>query len=197
MKNFEIILQKKLEKPISNNRSLKAIQPILGLLSWLLWLPFGFVIMLFASLLSLWQKIIMTIKDEKQIVKSSVADESVKWAIMTGNEKLKLEKRIAGSLPWDSGDYLFLRSNPEIPQLKEKFFGDWFYLGFGGVFLQKWDDIRNINCDLLFIDFETKEIITLLENIPTRFWSAKIKKQNEIEFEFSSEMECNVYRLKL
>ncbi|MCB0541521.1 MAG: hypothetical protein KDE33_28705, partial [Bacteroidetes bacterium] len=72
-----------------------------------------------------------------------------------------------------------------------------FYLGFGGVFLQKWHDIRNINCDLLFIDFETKEIITLLENIPTRFWSAKIKKQNEIEFEFSSEMECNVYRLKL
>src|SRR4051812_49415776 len=101
------------------------------------------------------------------------------WSIFFTSPGLTVERKLAGELPWDSGDYLYLRATPEIAYLTNKIFGDWSLIDLGGVFLQKWNHARNINCDLIFLDISSSSVIELKANIPAKDWSTE--KLNEDE----------------
>lgn len=144
--------------------------------------------MLFAGLLSLWQRLTIS-KDDYQKQKQDVLEtesKSKQWGIFTSTSNVLIEQQLAGSLPWDSGNYLHLKSNPTISYLTNKLFGDWLLVDFGGVFLQKWNDTRNINCDLVFIDFDTLEVTVLQKSLPTKHWATEKVSPNEIKFTFTT-----------
>jgi hypothetical protein len=87
------------------------------------------------------------------------------WSIFITLDNLNIIKQLAGSLRWDSGDYFNLESDPEIPYLEDKYFGDWFIADFGGVFLQKWNYPGIVDCDLIFIDNDSLKVVELQKNI--------------------------------
>ena len=151
-------------------------------------LLFGFLVMLFAGLLSLWQRLTTSKEDLQKQKQDTIETESKskQWGVFTSTNSIHIEQQLAGSLPWDSGDYLYLKSNPTISYLTGKFFGDWLLVDFGGVFLQKWNDTRNINCDLVFIDFDTLKVTVLQKSVPTKHWATEKINPDEIKFKFTT-----------
>jgi len=89
-------------------------------------------------------------------------------------------------LPWDSGECFYLDSDPEIPYLYDKYFGDWLIVDFDGVFLQKWNNILGTYCDLVFIDADTLEVIEFKKNIPSKNWVNEKTSSGEIKFTFKT-----------
>ena len=144
--------------------------------------------MVFVGLLSLWQRLITSktdlYKQKQDIIEAET--QSKKWGVFTSTNSVLIEQQLAGSLPWDSGDYLYLKSNPTISYLTDKLFGNWLLIDFGGVFLQKWNDTRNINCDLVFIDFDNLKVIVLQKSLPTKHWTTEKINSNEIKFTFTT-----------
>lgn len=140
----------------------------------------------------------MTKEEEEKIRQIKVREKSLKdrWSFFYKNERLKIEEQIAGSLPHDSGDYLRLRSFPEIEYLNNKIFGDWFLIQFDGIFLQRWNNERRIICDLVFIDFEGLNVSIIKTGIPTKVWKTEKVSESEVKFSFLSENEEVIYLVR-
>jgi hypothetical protein len=143
--------------------------------------------MLVAGLYSVWQHLNTTSKavlgGESQ-EPNKIENHDAEWKIFMSSKYIKIDQQFAGSLPWDSGDYVHLKSNPVIPYLDNKIFGDWFLIDFGGVFLQKWNDTRNISCDLIFIDFDGFSATELKSCLPTKDWESEKLSTGEVKFTF-------------
>lgn len=153
-----------------------------------IFLLFGLLFMFLAGLLSLWQWL-TTSKEDLQKQKQGILEAESKnkqWSVFISTDSVLIEQQLAGSLPWDSGDYLYLKSNPTIPYLTDKLFGDWLLVDFGGVFLQKWNDTRNINCDLIFIDLDSMKVSVLEKSLPTKHWTTEKLNSDEIKFQFTT-----------
>ena len=173
----------------------KLIDGLLVFILYPLVLVFGLLAMCFVGLLSFWQNVTSSKKELQEVeeMKLEITNENKQWSIFTTAPNVAIEKQLAGRLPWDSGDYFYLKSRPEIEYLNNRLFGDWLLVAFGGVFLQKWNDTRNINCDLAFIDLDTLKVTELKANIPTKHWETEKINENEIKFTFSTSNSDMVY----
>jgi len=159
----------------------------------------GLLIMLFAAVISLWQQLTIS-KDEQQKRReeeTTMLALKQQWSIFTILNEITIKKQFAGSLPWDSGDYFCLESDPEIFYLQDKYFGDWFVIDFGGVFLQKWNYPGIVNCDLVFIDSTSLRVIELQKHILSKSWSSVKTDSNEIRFEFLLGNSSSIYEIGL
>lgn len=177
----------RVKRPNTGNKFVDGLLTILIIPLYPLVLLFGLLVILFAGLLSLWRQLTTNQEDLQKQKKDALEIEikNKQWSVFTSTNSILIEQQLAGSLPWDSGDYLYLKSNPTISYLTGKLFGDWLLVEFGGVFLQKWNDTRNINCDLVFIDFDTLEVTILQKSLPTKHWITEKVNSNEIKFTFS------------
>jgi len=122
----------------TGNPVVDALRNILMLLLFPIILAIGLIIMFFAGLFSLGQRLTISKKD-RQIAESNekiTFELQQQWSAFTSVDDLAIQKQFAGSLPWDSGDYFYLYSRPEIAYFEDKLFGDWLYVEFNGVFLQ-------------------------------------------------------------
>ena len=144
----------------------------------------GFLVMVFAGLLSLWQWLTTSKSDLQKQDILEAENRNKQWEPFISTNSIRIEQQLAGSLPWDSGDYLHLKSSPTISYLTDKLFGDWLLVDFGGVFLQKWNDARNINCDLVFIDCDTLKVTELQKSLPTKHWTTEKINPDEIKITF-------------
>ena len=141
-----------------------------------------------AGIISMWQWI-TTSKEELKKQKQEILEfenQRKEWRNFVSTDKVIVEKQIVGSLPWDSGDYLHLKSVPRIFELENQIFGDWMLLDFGGVFLQRWSNKSYPFCDLLFFDINTLKIKVLLEQLPTKEWKTEKLNQDKIKFTFTT-----------
>ena len=119
----------------TGNPVVDALRNILMLLLFPIILAIGLIIMFFAGLLSLGQRLTSGKKD-RQIEKDNEIERlklQNQWSIFVSVDDLSIQKQFAGSLPWDSGDYFYLYSQPEIAYFEDKLFGDWLYVEFSGV----------------------------------------------------------------
>jgi hypothetical protein len=187
-RELKISFLDKIKRPNTGNKFADGLLTILTILLYPVILLFGVVILLFAGLFSIWQRLTTSRKDFKKEKQDILETENRKkqWCIFSSTNNVLIEKQLAGSLPWDSGEYLYLKSNPTISYLTDKLFGDWLLVDFGGVFLQKWNDTRNINCDLIFIDLDTLKVTVLQKKIPTKHWTTEKLSPDEIKFTFST-----------
>lgn len=186
--NQELIMSF-LNKVRWRNMSSKFVRRFFTILSiplYLLVIVLGLFIMVFAGLSSLFQRLTTSTQDLQQQRRNIVETEeqSEPWSIFTSADDVLIEQQLAGSLPWNSGDYVYLKSTPTIPYLTDKIFGYWLLVQFGGLFLQKWNHPRNINCDLVFIDFTTLKVVELQKGLPTKDWVAKKVRDDELKFTF-------------
>lgn len=149
-------------------------------------LVFGLFILVAIGLFLLFQRLTTSTQDLQQQRQNLVETEeqSEPWSIFTSADGVLIEQQLAGSLPWNSGDYVYLQSTPTIPYLTDKIFGYWLLVQFGGLFLQKWNHPRNINCDLVFIDFTTLKVVELQKGLPTKEWTTEKVHDDELKFTF-------------
>jgi len=178
----------KVKRPNTGNKFVDGLLTILTIPLYPVIILFGLLVMVFAGLLSLWQQL-TTSKEDLQKQKQDTLEtesKSKQWNVFTSTNSIVIEQQLAGSLHWDSGDYLYLKGNPTISYLTGKLFGDWLLVDFGGVFLQKWNDTRNINCDLVFIDFDTLKVTVLQKSLPTKHWATEKINSDEIKFKFTT-----------
>ena len=178
----------KVKRPKTSNKFIDGLLNVITILFYPIILLFGLLVMLFAGILSLWQRLTIKKDDLQKTKLDTVKSENInkQWQVFTSTNHVLIEQKLAGSLPWNSGDYLYLRSNPTISYLTDNIFGDWLLVDFRGIFLQKWNDTRNINCDLIFIDFETLNVSILKENLPTKHWKTEKINADEIKFTFTT-----------
>jgi len=178
----------KVKRLKTSNKFMDGLLTVTTILFYPIILLFGLLVMLFAGILSLWQRLTIRKENLKETKLDTVKSENKnkEWKIFTSTEHVLIEQKLAGSLPWDSDDYLYLRSNPTISYLTDNIFGDWLLVDFRGVFLQKWNDTRNINCDLVFIDFDTLNVSILQKNLPTKHWTTEKINADEIKFTFTT-----------
>ena len=106
------------------------------------------------------------------------------WGIFYQQRDFNLYNRFAGSLPNGNGDYIYLKSYPEIPQLERRHFGEWLHISKKGIYLQQIDDVTTTSCSLLYIDFEALEVTTLKTGIPTKNWEAGYTNNNNPQIIF-------------
>lgn len=187
-KEIKISFLDKVKRPDTGNKFVDGLLTILTIPLYPIFLFFGILIMIFAGLLSLWQRLTTSTENLQKQKQDTLETENrnKQWSIFTSTDSVLIEQQLAGSLPWDSGDYLYLKSKPTISYLMGKWFGDWLLVDFGGVFLQKWNDTRNINCDLVFIDLETLKVTVLQKSLPTKHWTTAKINSDEIKFTFTT-----------
>ncbi len=174
----------KVKRPNSGNKFVDGLLTILTIPLYPILLLFGLLIMLFLGGIAIWQRV-TTSEEDVQKEKQAILEEESKrnqWTTFTSADNILINRQLAGSLPWDSGDYLHLKSEPPIAYLEDKLFGDWLLVGFGGVFLQRWNDPRKINCDLIFIDYSTLKVTEIKVGLPTKNWTAERLNAEEIRF---------------
>jgi hypothetical protein len=176
----------KVKRPKTGNKFVDGLLTILTIPLYPVVLLFGLLVMFFAGLLSIWQRLTRSKDDLQKQKQDTLETESKQWSVFTSTNSIHIEQQLAGSLPWDSGDYLYLKSNPTVSYLTGKLFGGWLLADFGGVFLQKWNDTRNINCDLIFIDYNTLKVTELKTHIPTKHWTTEKLNPDEIKFTFTT-----------
>jgi hypothetical protein len=174
---------------------LNGLYKVLAIVLFPLILVVGLIIILFAGLLSIWQTITSTKEEREKNKQEKIRLEGLKtnWGFFYKNDKVKIEEQLAGSLPRDSGDYLHLRSTPTIPYLTQKIFGDWFLVDFDGIFLQKWNNTNDINCDLIFVEFASLNVAVIKAKIPSKDWTTEKLDKNEIKFTFMTENEDLIF----
>ena len=104
------------------------------------------------------------------------------WGIFFQTHNLFIYHRFAGTLPWDSSDYMYFKTYPEITFFNGKLFGDWQFIAFNGLFLQQWHDTKATTCSLLFFDLETHTVTQVKNNLPTKNWTAQLINGQEAQF---------------
>ncbi|MFZ4726125.1 MAG: hypothetical protein ACOYMD_11840 [Paludibacter sp.] len=178
----------KVKRPKTSNKFIDGLLTVITILFYPIILLIGLFVMLLAGLLSLWQRLTIRneVSQETKLNTVKTANNDKEWQVFTSTDYFLIEQKIAGTLPWDSGDYLYLRSNPTISYLTDNIFGDWLLIDFRGVFLQKWNDTQEINCDLAFIDFDTLNVSVLQKNLPTKHWTTEKINADEIKFTFTT-----------
>ena len=178
----------KVKRPNTSNKFIDGLLTVITILFYPIILLVGLLVMPLAGLLSLWQRLTLRkeVLQETKLDTVKSENKNKEWQVFTSTNHVLIEQKLAGSLPWNSGDYLYLRSNPTISYLTDNIFGDWLLVDFRGIFLQKWNDTRNINCDLVFIDFDTLKVSVLQKNLPTKHWKTEKTNANEIKFTFTT-----------
>ena len=158
----------KIKRPKTNNKFLDGLLTVITILFYPIILLFGLFVVFLAGLLSLLQRLTLRkeVLQETKLDAVKSENKNKEWQVFTSTNHVLIEQKLAGSLPWNSGNYLHLRSNPTISYLTDNIFGDWLLVDFRGIFLQKWNDSRNINCDLVFIDFDTLNVSVLQKTCP-------------------------------
>ena len=168
MKQLHIRLIDTLKKSRTSNKLTDKLLIILSIILYPLILLFGLVIMFFAALLSLYQKTFIR-KDNITLVKQVTAS-TEQWSILTEQDSLKIFSKYAGEVRFGPA-YLNLKSDPVIPYLTDKLFGDWFFYRDKTLFLQQWKATDKPSTDLVAINTVTMELKVLQQNIPSVLWS--------------------------
>lgn len=101
------------------------------------------------------------------------------WAIFLNTSKITIYQRFIGEIRFGPV-YLELKSEPEIEELNDKIFGDWFFRTQNGVFLQQWNSINEANTNLIYLNFHKLELKTICENIKSVFWEMREVSDNVI-----------------
>lgn len=170
-KQFNIELIDKITKPDTGNGFVNGLLKVLSIILYPLLILGGLLFMLFAILLSIFQRLTST-KVQRQADKSAdLKDKSIEkqWTILTETNRVKLYQHYGGEIRFGPV-YLKLKSNPHIATLTGKLFGDWFFLYQNGIFLQQWNSTDNANTNLIFVDTDNLEVKVIRKNIPSVLW---------------------------
>ena len=149
-------------------------------------LIFGLVIMLFAAIISLFQR-----KEVKTISNNNLIE---KWTFFAEYKDVKILKMYLSEIRFGP-EYFNLKSEPENQQFKDKIFGDWFYKNENLIFLQQWNSTKNPNSNLLLFNAETNELKVIKQNIDSVLWEMKTENDENLNLICNTGYESKTYRI--
>jgi hypothetical protein len=177
LKQLHIKLTGRFKKPQNSNKVTSGLLKILSIVLYPLILIIGLITILFAAVVSLFQKR-PTESRENLIAKEQAFTEP--WSILTEQGRLKIFRKYAGEVSFGPA-YLNLKSNPAILFLTDKIFGDWFFHYDHVLLLQQWNSTENPNTNLIAIDTMTFDTAVLQQNIPSVFWDIVETEPNNLQ----------------
>jgi hypothetical protein len=77
--------------------------------------------------------------------------------------------------------YFDIKTDPTIPGLEDKIFGDWFYRYGQGLLLQKWNSTDKPNTTLMYLDFKDKKITKIQGSINSVIWDIVEREDKKLE----------------
>ena len=149
-------------------------------------LIFGLVIILFAAIISLFQK--------KEVKTKSTNNLIEKWTFFVEYKNVKILKMYLNEIRFGPA-YFELKSDPENQQFKDKIFGDWFYKTENLIFLQQWNSTKNANSNLLLFNAETSELKIIEQNINSVLWEMKDEDDENLNLICNTGYEIKTYRI--
>jgi len=171
-RQFSIELIDKIRKPDTGNRFVNGLLEVLSVILYPFIIVGGLLVMVFALLLSIYQRLTTT-KSNRQADKFvNLQDKAMEkpWEILTETNKIKLYQQYCGEIRFGP-IYLKLKSSPTIETLSGKIFGTWFFCYQNGIFLQQWNSTDKANSNLIFVDTDTFDTKIIRENIPSVLWN--------------------------
>jgi hypothetical protein len=171
--NIRARLLSQIEKKDSDNWILGILKGALAIILYPLVIIFGLVIMVFALVISIFQK-----NDDTDKVDNKIIEET--WTILTEFNGVTVWKRYRGEIRFGPV-YFDLKTEPTIPGLENKIFGDWLYAHGQGLFLQQWNRTDTPNTTLVYLDTVDKKIINIKDSIDSVIWDMVKLTDNKFE----------------
>lgn len=181
--------------PKTENKFIKGLLGILTVIIYPIILIFGLVFMLFAGLLSIFQRIFSN--DPNNIENKSQETEAISndWSIMTKLNGLEIYKKFEGEIRFGP-IYMSLTSQPNINGFHDKIFGDWFYPYKNGLFLQQWNSTDLPNTNLIYLDSEIRKFTIVKSDISSVLWDMIENENNKLELTCDTGKEIYKYELE-
>ncbi|MDY3343970.1 hypothetical protein PG326_01690 [Riemerella anatipestifer] len=174
-------------KKVKIKKSEKLHYKILLIIIYPFLLILGLIVMLFAGLISLFQK--------KSIEENSTKNSSEEWLFFAEYKNVRILKKYLNEIRFGP-EYFELKSEPENIDFKNKIFGDWFYKNKNMIFLQQWNSTDKPNTNLLVFDAEKNVLKIVKENIDSVLWEAKNENEENFNLVCNTGYEINTYRVK-
>jgi hypothetical protein len=109
----------------------------------------GLLIMFFGLIISVFQK-----QDKADSSDHKAFEEP--WTIFTEINGVTIWRRYRGEVRFGPG-YYELKTEPTIPEVENKLFGDWLYRHGQGIFLQQWNNTNKPDTTLVYFDSRDKK----------------------------------------
>ena len=137
-------------------------------------------------------------KDEKEKMNLDLktVTQTDQWTIWTTINGLKIFQKFEGEIRFGPA-YIGLKSEPTILGLQGDRFGDWFFQYQNGIFIQKWNSIDKPDTDLLFIDSDKMETLTIEKNIPSVLWNIIETVDKTLELKCGTGQEIITYKIEI
>ena len=168
--NVRIRLLSQIKKKDSDNRIQGILKSGLTIILYPFILVFGLLIMFFALIISVFQR--------RDNTERKVAEEP--WTILTEFNGVTVWKKYRGEIRFGP-TYVEIKTEPEIPGLDNKIFGDWLYAHGQGVFLQQWNRTDTPNTSLVYLDTKGKKLMNIKESINSVSWDMVTRADKKLE----------------
>jgi hypothetical protein len=192
LKQFHIQLTERFKKSQTSNKFIGGLLNILLFVLYPIILLIGLLTILFASIVSLFQKR-QTDGKEKFLDKEQTL--TVPWSILTQQGNLKIFREFAGDVHFGP-TYLHLKSDPVIPILNDEIFGDWFFHFDNMLLLQQWNSTDKPDANLLCIDTLTFDANVWQQNIPSVLWDIVETAPDDLQLTCDTGSEILKYSIK-
>ena len=172
---------------IKIKRSDNFFYKILMIISYPFLLIFGLIVMLFARIISIFQK--------KVIEEKMTENTMEKWTLLAEYKNVKIFKKYLNEIRFGPA-YFELKSEPENPNLYNKIFGDWFYKTENLIFLQQWNSTEKTNTNLVLFNAETNELKRIEKNLNSVLWEMKNENEENLNLICNTGYEIKTYRIQ-
>lgn len=149
-------------------------------------LIFGLIVMLFAGIISIFQK--------KEVEEKMTENTMEKWTFLAEYKNAKIFKKYLHEIRFGPA-YFELKSEPENLNLNNKIFGDWFYQSENLIFLQQWNSTEKPNTNLLLFNTETNELKIIEKNLDSVLWEMKSENEENLNLICNTGYELKTYRI--
>ncbi len=192
LRQINIELIDRIRKPKEGNIFLNGLLSVLSILLYPIIIAIGLIIMLFVGIFAFFQRLFS--KSELEI--ESTPTEIEQWSILTNIGGLNIYQKYIGQIRFGPG-YLNLKSEPEIPYLNNKFFGDWFFTYSNGILLQQWNSTEKPNTNLIFVSIDNFEVQILEKNIPSINWKIVETEDKTLELNCDTGKDVLTYKIEI
>ena len=192
LKSNNVQLINRVRKPREGNRLMNGILRILMFILYPIFLIVGIIIMAIFGVFAFFQRLFSKHKTELETPSTEIE----KWHIFTRFNGINIYQKYISQTRFGPA-YLNLKSEPEIEFLKNKLFGDWFFIYSNGILLQQWDSTKKPNTNLIFIEADNLEVQVLKKNIPSINWKIVETKDKTLKLNCDTGKEILIYKVEI
>ncbi len=169
-KDIKTRLISQIKKKDSDNLVQRVLKDILTIIVYPFVIIFGLLTMVLAFIISLFQK--------PETLETKVNEEP--WTILTQIDEVTIWKKFRGEIRFGP-EYYDFKTEPVIPGLENKIFGDWLYRHGQGIFLQQWNNTDRPSTTLVYLDTKDKKVKNIKDSINSVLWDIVEREDKKLE----------------